>query len=263
MNVSDAGLEFIKLKEGVVLHAYDDPSNFCTVGVGHLLNPDNPRACTQADYDAWRGMTVEDALELLRQDVIQFEDAINSSVTVPLNQTQFDALCSFAFNVGVTAFTSSTLVWYLNQGDFENAALQFLRWVYSGGVALPGLLTRRQDEARLFTDGVYGFEVPPVSGNVTPAPAPWATVVKAGDADVGFARDIFFQGFGIPFIDSRDSAKLAETQGAIYLGRADAPVEPWTRHKYTVQLTGRGIDRSVALMKWLAAAMRVSGLPPL
>jgi lysozyme len=71
-------------------------------------------------------------------------------VTVALSQNQVDALHSFVFNIGGEAFTRSTLLRLLNQGQFESASREFSRWVYSGGVQLPGLVQRRADEEALF-----------------------------------------------------------------------------------------------------------------
>jgi lysozyme len=69
---------------------------------------------------------------------------------VPLKQHQFDALVSFAYNVGVGNLRSSTLLRKLNAGDYDGAALEFHRWNRSKGKVLPGLVRRRAAEALLF-----------------------------------------------------------------------------------------------------------------
>ena len=76
------------------------------------------------------------------EDLRYFEAAVNSAVKAPINQNQFDALVSFAFNVGVEAFKGTTLLRLLNRKHYISAAEQFLRWTRGGGKVLPGLVTR-------------------------------------------------------------------------------------------------------------------------
>jgi lysozyme len=104
-------------------------------------------------------ITREEAERLLRQDLERFEQAVRdraklgargNRVTVPINQDQFDALVSFAFNVGVGAFNKSTLLKELNRGNYESAKNEFKRWVHGGGRRLPGLVSRRDHEAEMF-----------------------------------------------------------------------------------------------------------------
>ena len=76
--------------------------------------------------------------------------AVAKAVTVPLNQNQYDALTSLAYNIGTGAFQRSTLLRRLNAGDHAGAAEQFGVWVRSGGADSPGLIARRAAERRLF-----------------------------------------------------------------------------------------------------------------
>ncbi|WP_319422750.1 lysozyme [Pleurocapsa sp. FMAR1] len=91
-----------------------------------------------------------EAERLLKEDLSIFEKAVTRFVTVPLNQNQFDALVSFTFNVGVGAFSKSTLLKLLNYKDYQKAANEFSRWTRGGGRILPGLINRRKDEHELF-----------------------------------------------------------------------------------------------------------------
>lgn len=86
----------------------------------------------------------------LAADLKEFEDAVNSLVKVPLLQCQFDALVSFAFNLGANALAGSTLLKNLNAGDYKGAADQFLRWNKAGGKVLRGLEKRRAAERSMF-----------------------------------------------------------------------------------------------------------------
>ena len=74
---------------------------------------------------------------------------------VPLNQAQFDALVSFAFNLGAGALETSTLLKKLNAGKYAAVPQEFEKWVKAGGKTLPGLVRRRTAEAQLFEKGVY------------------------------------------------------------------------------------------------------------
>jgi lysozyme len=154
MDVSDAGLAFIQGFEGFRANLYNDPAGHCTIGIGHLVHQGNCNGSEPADFRA--GITEERARELLRADAAQAVQAIRTGVTVDLNQAQFDALVSFAFNIGNGAFRDSTLRRRLNDGEYDAVPSELARWVRGGGQVLPGLVRRREAEGRLFSQGSYG-----------------------------------------------------------------------------------------------------------
>lgn len=154
--ISKRGIDLIKSFEGLALVSYKDIAGVLTVGYGH----------TGSDVQANQHITQARAMELLKQDVTNFEHCVNDVVKVPLNQNQFDALVSFAFNVGCSALRNSTLIKKLNTGDYEGASKEFDRWVYAGGRISRGLQNRRDKEKALFN---------------TPAPVITYYVVKKGD----------------------------------------------------------------------------------
>lgn len=141
MRISEKGIDFIKQKEGCSLKVYLDVGGKPTIGVGHLIIKGESIPSEITD---------EQAEELLRVDLKVAEDAINRHVKVPLDQDQFDALCSLIFNIGVGAFIRSTLLKELNKNNILKAASEFLRWVYVGKKISPGLVARRKDEVALF-----------------------------------------------------------------------------------------------------------------
>lgn len=94
-------------------------------------------------------ITVTGALNRLYRDVGVAESAIDVCVIVPLTQGEYDAYTSFAFNVGRTAFCSSTLVKKLNAQDYQGACAELKRWVYAGGKKVPGLVRRRELEYQM------------------------------------------------------------------------------------------------------------------
>ena len=87
---------------------------------------------------------------LLKCGVVQYEQGVNQLVKVKITQGQFDALVSFAYNLGLLSLSTSTLLQKLNAGDKQGAADQFGRWVNAGGKRLDGLVTRRAAEREMF-----------------------------------------------------------------------------------------------------------------
>lgn len=139
MRISDTGIALIKKFEGYSLTAYRCPAGVWTIGYGHT------GGVKKGDY-----ITREQAEKLLREDLRAFERGVRSRLTVDVNQNQFDALVSFAYNVGVIALSKSTLLRKLNSGDFEGAAAEFPRWNKASGKVLKGLVKRRKAEQDLF-----------------------------------------------------------------------------------------------------------------
>lgn len=125
--------------QGVYVEAYLDPVNVWTIGWG----------CTEGVYE---GMTISvaQAEEMLQKELGKFETAVANAVTVQINDNQFSALVCFSYNVGARALFESTLLKLLNQGKFQEAADQLLRWDKAGGQSLLGLSRRRRAERALF-----------------------------------------------------------------------------------------------------------------
>ena len=144
MSVSNKGVDLICEFEGKRLVAYDDGVGIWTIGFGTIKYPDGVRV-KKGDT-----CTLDQAKEYMRHDLIEFEHTVNSSVKVPLNQNQFDALVSLSYNIGSSAFKSSTLVKKLNAGDYKGAADQFNVWINAGGKRMQGLVNRRDREKLLF-----------------------------------------------------------------------------------------------------------------
>ena len=144
MVVSLFGVDLICGFEGKRLTAYDDGVGVWTIGFGTTVYPNGMKVkkgdtCTEAQAKAY-----------MAHDLKKFESAVNNAVTVPLNQNQFDALVSLAYNIGTNAFSKSTLVKKLNANDNRAAADQFDVWVNAGGKRMQGLVNRRAKEKALF-----------------------------------------------------------------------------------------------------------------
>jgi len=141
---SPAGRKAIRQREDERLNAYQDSVGIWTIGVGHTSAAGAP-AVTRG-----LSITADQSDAILSRDLVIFENGVREAVKVPLNQNQFDALVSLAFNIGVGAFSKSTLVKKLNAGDYAGAADQFALWNKAGGKVLPGLTTRRLSEQKQF-----------------------------------------------------------------------------------------------------------------
>ena len=152
-HLSDAGARFIGRFEGFRGQLYNDAAGHCTIGYGHLVHLGHCNGSEPAAFK--RGISEHEAEELLRRDAQAAADAVRRAVHVQLNQQQFDALVSFVYNLGAGAFEGSTLLKDINARNFAAVPGQLEEWVHAGGQVLPGLVTRRRAEARLFTSGHY------------------------------------------------------------------------------------------------------------
>lgn len=148
LKTSDNGLAFTKFAEGFRLKAYRDTGGVLTIGVGHVIKPNEHHL-----RDAT--LTEDQVFRLLRADIKEAEDIVKRLVTVKLSQNQFDAIVDFTFNLGGGQLRGSTLLRKLNAGDYKGAAEEFSRWVFDNGVKQPGLINRRRECRSLFLTGVW------------------------------------------------------------------------------------------------------------
>ncbi|AKE09198.1 lysozyme [Serratia liquefaciens] len=144
MQVSNAGISLIKEFEGCRLKAYQDSVGVWTIGYGWTQPVDGRKIGP--------GMVIDQATaeRLLKCGLVQYEQGVNQLVKVIITQGQFDALVSFAYNLGLRSLSTSTLLRKLNAGDKHGAADEFGKWVNAGGVRLNGLVKRREAERKLF-----------------------------------------------------------------------------------------------------------------
>lgn len=156
-----------KLPDGRI-EAYADPIGIWTIGFGSTYDHDRRRPVQAGDV-----FTEADAERWLRLEVNEKAEAIAALCEVPITQSMFDAIVSFAYNVGVGAFKESTLRRKLNQKDYLGASKEFDRWVKAGGGVLQGLVNRRNDEEALFRkEGLLADPAAPPQAQASSAPAP-------------------------------------------------------------------------------------------
>jgi lysozyme len=156
MKVSDKALGVIKHHEGVRQRPYRCPARLWTVGVGHVLYPEQGRLKLE-ERDAFplrpeddRVFNMDEINAILQKDLLRFEQGVVKLCSIPLTQGMFDGLVSFSFNCGLGTFQRSTLRQKLLRGDKEGAAEEFLKYCMGGGKILKGLQNRRIDERALF-----------------------------------------------------------------------------------------------------------------
>lgn len=163
MRGSESVRAFIKAREGLRLTAYRCPSGVWTVGYGHTGSGVGPGLRVSRDR----------AEALFEGDLAPLEAQLSvmcSGIEPPLRQGQFDALLSFAFNVGLGALRGSTL-WRKARRDPSDPTIpaEFGRWVYGGGARLPGLESRRRTEAEMWQAAAGDEEnkpLPPPEGGI-------------------------------------------------------------------------------------------------
>lgn len=144
LDISDNGYAIIRDAEGFRSTAYLDTGGVWTIGFGTIKYPNGTSVkkgdtCTRNEAEQW-----------LKNDCVWVDACLDKSVKVNLNQNQFDALASFVYNIGETAFIKSTMLTLINQNSMATAASQFDRWVFDNGKRIQGLVNRRVKEKSLF-----------------------------------------------------------------------------------------------------------------
>lgn len=196
MHLSDEGLRLIKSFEGYHTAlpdggcaAYLCPAKVPTIGWG----------CTEG-IKLGMVWTKEQAEAALKREIAKFEDGVNRLVTAEINQNQFDALVSFAYNVGVGGFQKSSVLKRVNTRQFDKVPAALALWNKGGGRVLPGLVARRQREGSLFVKPSDAPEQPYMPQKVSTSWPSWLLWLRnllgigtaggtaaVATADVGFS----------------------------------------------------------------------------
>ncbi len=136
--------------EGISLTKYKDSVGVWTIGIG-ATKSEIP------DLDSWslnKALTLEEVITLFKTGLKKYEDAVNKAVRVPLSQTQFDALVSICYNIGIAGLSGSTFVKLINsEAPLNDIKAAIMRWTKQ-----KELVTRRLKEANLFCYGLYSNE---------------------------------------------------------------------------------------------------------
>ena len=156
MKISARGIQLIKHWEGVRYRPYTCSARLFTIGVGHVLYPNQGRLPLD-QRDAYplepndnRTFSKDEVDGILSTDLIRFEVGVARLFPMVLTTGQNDALVSFSFNLGLGGVQRSTLRSKVLRGETQEAADEFLKFTRGGGKILPGLVKRRRDERALF-----------------------------------------------------------------------------------------------------------------
>jgi lysozyme len=146
MILNNKGYLFITKHEGLKLKPYLCPAKIPTIGYGNCYYPDGKRV-TLLD----KQITKQEAFEMFKEIANKFAKRVDELVTSNINQNQFNALVSFAYNVGTGNFASSTLLKKVNKNPNDlTIKAEFLRWNKANGKVINGLTNRRIEEADLY-----------------------------------------------------------------------------------------------------------------
>ncbi|NMP27206.1 lysozyme [Rahnella sp. SAP-1] len=143
VKTSDAGLALLANLEGCRLNPYQCSAGVWTSGIGHTAGVKPAQAITEPI-----------AAQNLISDVLMTERAVDKCMRVAMPQPVYDAVVSFAFNVGTAAACRSTLAFFINKGEWGKACQQLPRWVFVNGVKSDGLINRRSAELKHCLKGV-------------------------------------------------------------------------------------------------------------
>lgn len=158
MRISPEGILEIQTFEALELKPYRDNAGFLTIGYGHkitFLEKLKGTILINGVKTPWlHGITLEEAINLFKQDLIPTQVSINQMVKVPLTQPQFDALTSFTFNVGGGALEKSSLLMHLNLRKYSLIPSHMKLFINSNGQRNQGLVNRRDKEIAMW-NGEY------------------------------------------------------------------------------------------------------------
>jgi lysozyme len=146
MKLNNAGYQLICEFEGLRLKPYLCSAKISTIGYGNTYYPDGKRV-TLLDKE----ITKEYAFEIFKVIADKFAKRVSSMVKKPLTQNQFNALVSFAYNVGTGAFSTSTLLKKVNANPNDlTIRNEFARWIRANGKIVNGLVNRRKKESDVY-----------------------------------------------------------------------------------------------------------------
>ena len=140
MEISTNLINFIKKFEGYSSHAYICLAGKKTIGYGHVLK----------EKENIETISEEKAEELLYDDINKASCSVIRNISAKLTQGQFVALTSFTFNLGAASLQRSTLRQKVNRNEHSQVPSELMRWVYSCGKVIPGLVRRREEESNIY-----------------------------------------------------------------------------------------------------------------
>ncbi len=183
MNITHDGLALIRRFEGFRAKAYLDAAGVWTIGYGHTSAAGAPHVRSGMK------ITRKEGERILGRDIAIFASGVQSLLARPLSESQFSALVSFAYNVGLENFRKSSVLRAVNAGDFAAVPRRLSLWVKCRGRVLSGLVRRRAAEAAMFIEAVpraprARYKVPVEDSGATIEPVPGKSLQRSS---TGFA----------------------------------------------------------------------------
>jgi lysozyme len=234
---SARGGEFVAGLEGIVTRAYRDAGGTWTIGIGHTAAAGPPTPV--------RGMTItpDEALAILAADLGRCEPRVAEKLATD-SQTVFDGGVSFDFNTG--AIDRASWVPAFRTGDLAGARAKLMLWTKAAGKDVPGLLKRREAEARLIFDGDYGAAMLP------------ATAAQSSGTIAAVQRDLATLGFYTGAVDGVAGDAVTAAVTAYQKSHPDLAVDgiagPATRACIARELAARRSTGATAGTVAVAAA---------
>jgi len=195
--INKATINLIKEFEGCKLTAYKCPAGIWTIGYGTTasafvgITPHEGMKITQADAETYLKMAVE-----------KFAEAIKPAITQTINENEFGAFVSLAYNIGSGAFKKSSALRHFNAGDKAKAADAILMWNKAGGKVLSGLVRRRAAERALFLTPV-GFAAQEAVEDSSAVPdAPRGTPMESTTMQAGAVQAVSAVGAGVSAVSA-------------------------------------------------------------
>jgi lysozyme len=202
MKANEATIKLIGEFEGLELKAYPDPATGddpWTIGYGHTS------AAGMPSVKPGMKITKSEATGILMKDLMVFEDGVERLLKREINENQFGALVSFAYNAGLGNLKKSSVLTAVNSGDFASVPRRLMMWNKAAGKVMPGLSRRRAAEgnlfmtptgvATLFSDGHAGL-VPdePESGkSLGQSSTVWTAVAAGGGGAMAAGKEAVAQ----------------------------------------------------------------------
>ena len=139
-------IDSIKKWESFRARPYRDTGGVWTIGYGTIMYPSGKRVSKNDPP-----ITEQEAEKIMLYFLLRFAKGVDAATRDDITQNQFDALCSFAYNIGIDQFRKSTLLKIANKSpNSPEIAVQFMRWVYDNGERVQGLVNRRKYESALY-----------------------------------------------------------------------------------------------------------------
>lgn len=145
MKLDSNGYKLIQGFEGLKLSAYKDSAGIPTIGYGNIAY-ENGSKVKMGDK-----ISQDNADLLFQYFANRFASQVDAVVTATVNQNQFNAMVSLAYNIGIGAFSKSTLLKKVNKNSCDPTIKdEFMKWKLAGGKVIQGLINRREKESKIY-----------------------------------------------------------------------------------------------------------------